>query len=243
MRMAERLGRWIRHSATGQWLAARIGAGYIGLVIRTTRWTVEGAEHRDAVLARDGGIIVPVWHGRLFLSVAFTPPGRQVVAMISNNRDGDLITAVVARFGTKAVRGSTYDHAKARDKGGIAAYQGAVGELKDGAVVAITPDGPRGPRMRAQPGVAALAIATGCPVIPISFSARRGKVFRSWDRFFVPWPFGRGVMIYGPVIDPPADRDDATVEALRREIESATNAITLRADELCGRTPVAPDPG
>lgn len=231
--------RRIRHSGTGRAIAAWLGAAYIRLVLRTTRWQVEGREHLDAVLARGTGIIPSIWHGRLFLSPTFAPPGRRTVAMISNNRDGDLIAGVVGHFGVLAVRGSTYDRAKKRDKGGAEAYSGAERELTEhAAVVAITPDGPRGPRMRAQAGAAQLSAATRCPVLPVSFSVRRGLVLGNWDRFLVPAPFGRGAIVYGPPLDAPAGMQD--LEGYRAAIEAATTAAQDRADAICGRAPVAP---
>lgn len=233
--------RWLRHSPRGRWVGARLAAGYIRLVTRTTRWTVLGRENLDALLARGGGFIPSIWHGRLFMSATFAPPGRKTVAMISNNRDGDLIAAVVARFDVTAVRGSTYDHAKQRDKGGAEAFHGAYAELcNHAAVVAITPDGPRGPRMRAQPGVAALSIATGAPVLPVAFSVRRGLTLGSWDRFLLPLPFGRGVILYGPPQQPPAPGDPAALAAHLAAIEAATTAVTDQADDLCARPRVRP---
>lgn len=234
--------RWLRSARTGRWVGARLGAGYIRLVTVTTRWDVVGRGHLDALLARGGGFIPSIWHGRLFMSPTFAPPGRHTVAMISQNRDGALIAAIVARFDVAAVRGSTYDHAKGRDKGGGEAFSGARSAiLTRDAVVAITPDGPRGPRMRAQPGVAALSIATGAPVLPVAFSVRRGVNLRSWDRFLMPLPLGRGVIIYGPPLMPPGpEASEAAVEAHRLAIEAATTAVTDQADDLCGRPRVAP---
>jgi lysophospholipid acyltransferase (LPLAT)-like uncharacterized protein len=237
------LGRWLRHSPTGRQIGARLGAFYIRIVTWTVRWQIEGCENLDAALARDSGLIASIWHGRLFMSATFAPPGRRTVAMISNNRDGDLISAIVWRFGVFSVRGSTYDHAKQRDKGGAEAFAGAYEELTErAAVVAITPDGPRGPRMRAQPGAAALSIATRCPVLPVTFSVRRGKLMRSWDRFLMPWPFGRGVVVYGPLMDPPEAGNDGALMAFRQRIEDVTTEITAHADRLCGREPVEPGP-
>lgn len=237
------LGRWIRHSPTGQWLGAHLGALYIRLVTWTTRWEVIGGENLDAVVARGCGIIPSIWHGRLFMSATFAPPGRRTVAMISNNRDGDLISAIVWRFGVFSVRGSTYDHVKDRDKGGSEAFSGAFEELSErDAVVAMTPDGPRGPLMRAQAGIAALSALTGCPVLPVTFSVRRGKVMRSWDRFLVPWPFGRGVVIYGAALDPPQSRDNEAIETYRLKIEAETTRITQKADDLCARPRIEPAP-
>ncbi|MFK7943435.1 MAG: lysophospholipid acyltransferase family protein [Paracoccaceae bacterium] len=239
-RIGDRLGRWVRQSRTGQWLGATLGALYIRLVLITTRWEVLGRDHYDTAVARGGGLIGATWHGRLCLAPFWAPPRRQVVGMISANRDGDLIAGVLSRFGVTAVRGSSYDHQKRRDKGGAQALTGAEDALAAGNVLVITPDGPRGPRMRAEPGVALLSARTGTPVCPIGFSTERGRVLRSWDRFLIPMPFGRGVQIAGPVLMPPAHAAPELVEAFRLEIEDALTAITAEADRICNRTPVEP---
>jgi len=232
--------RWLRHSPTGQAIGARLGAAYIRLVRATTRWQVEGKEPFDR-LARDSApFIAVVWHGRLFLSPALRPPGREGVAMISNNRDGDLIAAVCERFGIRSVRGSTHDKAKGRDKGGASAFRGALAALRAGAVLAITPDGPRGPRMRAQAGSAQLAAQAGVPVIPVGFSTARARIAKSWDRFLIPAPFGRGAVVYGPPLSAEGT-DAAAVERLRAGIERALREVTDRADALCARPPVPPE--
>jgi len=237
------LGRWVRHSATGRFLASHVGALYIRLVNRTTRWQLVGREEFDEQLAKRTGIIPVMWHGRLFMTPIQSPNWRRAVAMISNNRDGDLISAVIARFGAFSVRGSSYDHEKQRDKGGAVAFAGAQRELTENhAVVAITPDGPRGPRMRAQRGAAILAIATQSPVQTVTFSTVRGKTLRNWDRFLIPWPFGRGVQIFGELIIPPESDDDASVDALLRRIEEELTEITNRADDMCGRPRVGQGP-
>jgi hypothetical protein len=241
MRAGEGLLRWLRQARRGRAIAARLGAGYIRLVAATTRWQVEGREHYDRCLATGEGLIAASWHGRLFLSPTYVPEGRHTVAMISNNRDGDVIAAIVARWGVETVRGSTADRRKGRDKGGSEAFAGAERALRAGALVAITPDGPRGPRMRAQPGAARLSILTGCPVVPVAFSARPAMLLGSWDRFLLPLPFGRGAVVYGAPLHPPGE-GMAALEPYRRAIEEALTAVADRADALAGRAPVAPAP-
>jgi lysophospholipid acyltransferase (LPLAT)-like uncharacterized protein len=238
-----RLGRGVRVSAFWRAVAARLGAGWIALCWRTTRWTEEGRAHRDAAAARPGGLIAAFWHGRLFFSPLWPPPGRRTLAMISENRDGALIAAVVARFGIDAVRGSSADPRKpGKDKGGRRAFAAGLRALREGGVLAVTPDGPRGPRMRAQPGVAALSTTGRAPVLPIAVSTARGRFSSSWDRFLVPRPFDRGAMLWGAPIEPPPTDDPAAVEAHRRAIEAALIALTARADRLAGREPIAPEP-
>ena len=239
----DRVGRWFRQSSTGQFIGAHLGALYIRLVVWTTRWRIDGYEHVEKLLVPGTGIIAAIWHGRLFMSALWAPKGRRTVAMISNNRDGDLISAIVWRFGVFSVRGSTYDHEKSRDKGGAEAFSGAYQELKkNNSVVAITPDGPRGPRMRAQRGAALLSIQTRAPIQPVTFSTVKGKTARSWDRFIFPYPFGRGVQIYGEPLWPPESDDDASVDAYLAEIERSLTEITNRADDLCGRKRIDPGP-
>ncbi len=239
----ESLARWLRHSKTGRAAAARLGALYIRLVNGTTRWRIEGRERYDRLLAEGTGVIVVMWHGRLFMSPYFGDRQRRTVAMISNNQDGELITGIVGRFGIHSVRGSTYDRGKARDKGGLRAYVGARRELRrERAIIGMSPDGPRGPRMRAQVGAAQLAIETRCPVQPVAFSTRWGRVLASWDRFLLPFPFGPGVQIWGEPLLPPPEGDPEAAEDYLRRIETALTEITDRADALCGREPVQPGP-
>jgi len=73
-------------------------------------------------------------------------------------------------------------------------------------------------------------------------AARWAWVLGSWDRFVLPFPFGRGVQIYGDLLEPPAAVDEASVAAFARTIEDALNRITAEADRACGRVPVEPDP-
>lgn len=239
----DRIGRWFRQAALGQRIAVVVGVAYIRVVHWTTRWDVHGAEHRQALLASGGPILAAIWHGRLLVAPRLKPEGRRTLAVISNNRDGDLITAVVERFGVDTIRGSTYDKVKKRDKGGREVMIAALAEIQEhGSIVALTPDGPRGPRMRVQDGIGRLALETGAPVIPVTFSVRRGIVARSWDRFLVPFPFNRGVMIYGSPIWPETGQSPEEHAALSERIESEMNALTAEADRLCGRDPVLPAP-
>ena len=225
----------------GSRTAAALIAGYIRLVARTTRWTVVGRDGWDALVAKPQGFVCTAWHGRLFLSPTYPPPGRRAVAMISASRDGDLIAAIVGRWGVATVRGSSHDHARHKAKGGAQAYVAAARELSEhGALVAITPDGPRGPRMRAQEGAARLALSQGAPVIAVAFSVRWGRHLASWDRFLLPLPFGRGAIVYSEPRLPPAEQSPQALARFRRALEADLNEVTNRADDICGRPHVLP---
>ncbi len=113
--------------------------------------------------------------------------------------------------------------------------------LKGGESVGLAPDGPHGPRMRASTGITHLARLSDATILPATFSIDRRRVLSTWDRFVVPWPFGRGVMVWGDPIHVPRDADDHALEAARQRVEDALNAITAEADRLCGTAPVEPD--
>src|SRR5690625_2207855 len=228
-------------------LFARLGAMLVALYIRfvnaTTRWQIEGQEHLDRMLARDGGVVVAIWHGRLLLIPGWNAGERRLVAIVSASRDGDLTAAICAHFGIDTVRGSSHHHGKRRNKGALRAYVGArQALLRKKALLGISPDGPRGPLMRAQPGAAQLSIETGSPVLPVSYSVRWGRFLGSWDRFLLPFPFGRGVLIWGAPLFPPAKGDADGAARYLADMEAALTTITNRADELCGHGPVPADP-
>lgn len=226
-------------SAFGSGVLGRIGpsiaAGFIRFTDRTTRWTWEGeAAFRAAMEARKP-IIVVFWHSRILMVCPriadFTTPLR---VLVSNNRDGELISRVVQKFGHDTIRGSTRNPKKTKEKGGGAAVRDMLRHLESGGSAALTPDGPRGPVMQAQIGASLLSAQSGVWVLPVACATSRGPALRSWDRFRLSLPFARGVYVVGDPIAPPAP-DEAAIEAHRRAVENALNTVTKRADAIVGR--------
>lgn len=208
---------------------------YLRLVYATGRWRLVGVEAPQRFWDQGQGMIACFWHGRiLMMPHAWRWPG-PFYMMISGHRDGRLIADTVAHLGIHTISGST-------SRGGSSALRGLAAKVKAGATVGITPDGPRGPRMRAQSGIVKLAQLTGAPVFPVTFGAKRRRVMSSWDRFVVAWPFNRGVLIYGEPIFVPRDATPAQLEAARRDIEDALNRITAEADRQTGHAPIEPAP-
>jgi lysophospholipid acyltransferase (LPLAT)-like uncharacterized protein len=118
--------------------------------------------------------------------------------------------------------------------------------LRRGEFVGLTPDGPRGPRMRAGLGVILAARRAGVPIVPVSFAASRRRVLGSWDRFVLALPFARGVIGIGDFIEIPPDADGETLERLRRRLEDDLNALTHGLDDRFGFAAIEaapPSPG
>jgi lysophospholipid acyltransferase (LPLAT)-like uncharacterized protein len=95
----------------------------------------------------------------------------------------------------------------------------------------VTPDGPKGPRHVAKLGVIQLAKATGLPIVPLAFACSRKKLFASWDRYIVPYPFSRGLFLYGDPLWVLREADDAALEASRLELETVLNRLTDQAEQ------------
>ena len=106
----------------------------------------------------------------------------------------------------------------------------------------MTPDGPHGPLMRASTGIVSLAQLSGAPVLPLSYSASRVVTRKGWDRLIVPLPFSRGVFVWGEPVSLGRKATKTEQEAARQAIEDRLNAITAKADRLCGRTAAKPSP-
>jgi lysophospholipid acyltransferase (LPLAT)-like uncharacterized protein len=234
--------RSIRSSAFGRWAISSLGAGYIVLAHATTRWTIVGEENRARIVGGEGRWIVGLWHGRIMALPPEKTSRFPCYAIVSANKDGEIIAATLRRFGIGALRGSSWDRKKNRDKGGREAFDAAAALLQENEnmVIAFTPDGPRGPRQRCPHGIATRSVASGVPVIPLAWSTRRGRNLRSWDRMLLSWPFNRGVKIFGDPIVPPSDSSAGSIEKHRQAIEDALNALGRRADEMCGRAPIEP---
>lgn len=238
-------GRLLRRLVASKAFAFVFGllaALYVRLVFYTARWRWIGREHYDAANADPRSYVGSVWHGRLTPIAMLRPRRRRAVAMASEARDGEMIAQTIRFLGGHTVRGSSRDPRKPnKDRGGGAAAEILMRRLRRGDIVVITPDGPRGPRMRAKAGVALIAAGGGAPVLPVAFSMRRAKVFRSWDRFMLPWPFSRGAFVFMPLIEPPTTGDAAAIAAMQAEIEAAMLEATRIADEAMGRETPEPD--
>lgn len=220
------------------WVRAVLGAvlaAYIRLVHATSRWRIEGAEIPAQFWDEGKPFILAFWHGRLLMMPYCWRKGAPLRMLISQHPDGRFIAHTIRHFGLDTVAGSS-------SRGGAAALRVILKSLGDKICVGFTPDGPRGPRMRASTGVVQAARLSGAPIVPCAFATNRRRVLPSWDRFILALPFSRGAFIWGPpiTIDRHAGNDE--VEAARRQVEDQLNAITASADRLVGVEPVQPAP-
>lgn len=235
MGLIKRIGR----SAPVRWVACFLAAGYIRFVHATSRWEVVNKQTPQGFWDDGRPFILSFWHGRILMMPYCWPGGKRMYMLISRHRDGSLIADTIGWFGLGTVRGSSAKPGRERDKGATAALMEMLRRLKAGEYVGITPDGPRGPRMRASDGVAAVARLSGVPVIACAYATRRRRLLSSWDRFAVALPFTRGVFVWGEPVSVPASAKGEALEAARLAIETELNRVTREADRLAGHDPDA----
>lgn len=215
--------------AAAGWLAA----GWLGFCLKTTRWSFENRDAAEAVWDAGGGVIVCFWHEE----IAVSPPawdyerGQEPRALISQSHDGEIFAQAVARLGIPPIRGSS---AKKRadggvkDKGGTEAFREILRWVKAGNCIAITPDGPRGPRRELAEGAIVLARLTKAPVLMLGIAAKPSIRLDTWDRSILPLPFARGVVVYG---DPFVETGEDS-EQVRAGWKARLDALADRAEAL-----------
>jgi lysophospholipid acyltransferase (LPLAT)-like uncharacterized protein len=201
-----------------QWLLAAIGAGYVLLV----RWT----SRIDRSPPPAGGpFIIAMWHGRLAMLHQLRFGDRALVALISSHRDGQLISKCAWYYNIRTVTGST-------TRGGLVAVRQLIRLARQGHSLFITPDGPRGPRMRVNQGVLDIARLSGLAILPAAIGSSGGKALNTWDGFVVPAPFSRITVRWGEPLRVAHDSDAAAIGA---QLETALTALQREADHAVHR--------
>ncbi|MGE0415649.1 MAG: lysophospholipid acyltransferase family protein [Acetobacteraceae bacterium] len=215
-----------RFQAVLAWMMGR----YLRFALRTTRWRVADEAIFER-LVRGESAVLSFWHETLPLIPAMLLEARRrggyrpvpMYTMVSKHSDGQFIGRVVGGVGIYPVLGSS-------SRGGATAFRSLLGLMANGAIIGLTPDGPRGPARKAAPGVAMLPAMSGVPVIPCGVLMRPALRAGGWDRMVIPLPFARGVIALGEPIRVPRKGWEASIAV----IEAATTQALERAERLCG---------
>lgn len=209
--------------------AGVLGVGLVGALFLTTRLLRSGEEHYQRFRRLGQPVIFVFWHGHL-LPLVHYHRYEGIVVLVSEHGDGEYVTRIIERSGFGTVRGSS-------TRGGTKGLRGLVRAARAGKDLALTPDGPRGPRGVFKPGALVAAQMTGLPVIPLSVRVSAGWRANSWDGFLVPRPFSTVTIEYlSPrFVSRTASRSD--LEVLAEEIGGELNA--LARDPYCDGGPPA----
>lgn len=200
----------------GAWTVRRL----VGTLDFHFRYDDPDAE--PAVARRMGRRYIYAFFHEVMLFPAYYWAWPEMQILISDHRDGELITQVVQRLGFGVVRGST-------TRGGARALR-EMAHRVDRGHLCVTPDGPKGPRRHVHQGLAYLACRTGLPIVGAGMAFARPWRARSWDRFAVPRPFTAAACVTPRPVSVPPDADRDVIEDCRREVERRMNEAMAEAE-------------
>lgn len=219
------LRAWItaRRRSLRATLSPVLGAFLIRRLTQTLRLTIDDPQGIVSSPPREP-LIFAFWHNRLLVMPALYArhfPERKLVALISASNDGEVLARLLAQFGFEAARGSS-------SRRGSLGFRTILRLGREGRDIAVTPDGPRGPRYQLQDGVLQVAQRLQRSILPITCRFARKLELRSWDRFQVPHPFSHCDIRLGRLIAPPRSDSPSEFAACRDALEAA-----LRPDAAC----------
>jgi lysophospholipid acyltransferase (LPLAT)-like uncharacterized protein len=174
----------------GDRFVAVAGASAVRALAATWRYRTVGEETPARLRAARKPIVFTLWHGEM-LPLLWFHRNQGVAVLVSEHSDGEIIAKILEWMGYSLVRGST-------SRGAGRALIGLTRVLRDGNDVAITPDGPRGPKHKFAAGAVVAANRANVPIVPTVAHVDRFWRLSSWDGFVIPKPFARITIAYGP---------------------------------------------
>ncbi len=208
-----------------------IGQNFIGflfysisnLILRSIKWEYLVENQKSNIFNSDKKYIFCCWHNRLFLGPHLLPRNRIINALQSSHSDGMITSVVFKHLGMNVILGSS-------KKGGMQAFRKMVKCIKLGESVAITPDGPKGPKEKVKEGIIKLAQMTDTSIIPLVWATNKFKLINSWDSFVIPYPFSKGIYSFGKPINVRKELNGAELEIVRQDLEHEIKRLTMRVE-------------
>ena len=176
-------------------------------------------EKKSNIFNNKNQYIFCCWHNRLFLGPHLLPRNRIINALQSSHSDG-MITSIAFKYlEMNVILGSS-------KKGGMQAFRKMIKCIQNGESIAITPDGPKGPKEIVKEGIIKLAQITGVPIVPLVWTTKKFKLINSWDHFVIPLPFSKGVYTFGKPIYVDKEINKKKFEISRLEVENEIKRLT-----------------
>lgn len=197
-------------------LAVTFGKWILKFIYGTNRWHIEGEGQIENLRAEGKSIIFAVWHGNLLPGFMYIAD-KQPYGLAGTHGDAEIISRIGAKIGYRVIRGSSTE-------GGSEAYKQIINVLENekGALLFITPDGPKGPAKELKPGTVKAAMRTGAVILPAGGASTRYWAAKNWDTFYVAKPFGHIHLLIGNPID----------FSEQKNFEQSSNILKAELDKL-----------
>jgi len=203
------------HSKTKITLQAILGRWILSIIYKTNKWDVRGEENYKSALNNNKSVILSVWHGNLLVPFMHLAKNNYY-GLAGTNRDAEIISKIGLKLGWKLLRGSSSDK-------GPEIFSEIVKLLDNPpCLVAMTPDGPKGPEKIPKPGIIRAAQKTGAIIIPVASCSTNNWQFINWHTFFLEKPFGKIFLEYGAPISFTKDDD---FESCKKVLIDSMNKI------------------
>ncbi|MGO9404943.1 MAG: lysophospholipid acyltransferase family protein [Terriglobales bacterium] len=205
--------------------ASYLAISLIGPTLRSSISWEETPSPPDAIYEKP--VIYSFWHRAVFASTWLWRKAG-IAVMVSSSFDGEYIARTIEKFGFVAVRGSS-------TRGGATALLGLKNQLQQGASVAFTIDGPRGPKDVAKPGPVLLSRASALPMAAFYVALSDAWVLNTWDAMTIPKPFSKALVRLSAKMQVPAEAGTAEMDAqmaeFHRQLQAALERVTQFAEE------------
>ena len=207
----------------GQKLIGFLFYSITSLISRSIRWEYLVENEKSNIFNSNEEYIFCCWHNRLFLGPHLLPRNRVINALQSSHSDGMVTSLAFKYLGMNVILGSS-------KKGGMQAFRKMVKCIKLGESVAITPDGPKGPKEKVKEGIIKLAQITETSIIPLVWTTNKFKLINSWDNFVIPYPFSKGVYSFGKPIYVKKQINEYELETARQNLENEIKRLTKEVE-------------
>ena len=206
-------------TSLGQKLTGFLFYFITNLIARSIKWQYFEQSNKSTIFDNKHKYIFCCWHNKLFLGPHLLPRNRVINALQSSHSDG-MITSVAFKYlGMNVILGSS-------KKGGMQAFRKMMKCLQLGESIAITPDGPKGPKEQVKEGIIKLAQISNTPIIPLVWATEKFKTINSWDDFVLPYPFSKGIYCYGKPINIKKNINVNQFELERQKLENELKRLT-----------------
>lgn len=209
-------------SYTGQKILSFISYNYTKFVYVTSCWNYIHKEIIDDYLDKGKPFMICFWHGRLMMLPLAWQWSQPFKMLQSSHGDGLLIAKVLKYFQIGCIEGSS-------TRGGVKASLQIIRSSKEGIIIGITPDGPKGPACQVSTGTVTLAKWIQADLIPVSYATRSRVLLKTWDKFHFSLPFTKGVFVIGEPVPYPQNEEDLKIAAigLKDNLNHATHDAEL----------------
>ena len=171
------------------------GYAVLSFIYKTNKFEVHGLENLKAAQQKKRPIMLCVWHGRMLYPIFYVAKNKiKAWAIASPHQDGYIMAQILQKWGVSIIEGSSNKKSK-----NVINQMKKIFEQDHNAIIAITNDGPKGPRHLAKENSLRIAQQYNAQIITITGDSTKKWTFKTWDKFYLPKPFGKIIINIAPV--------------------------------------------